>query len=202
MPGAARPKTTYAALAPWRSDQQIGSPVAVDVAGRCDGEAGLVAGRSAVDAVAGGPEASEIDRSGAFASEHDVSGIGIGRTDGDVRETVAVHVAGGGDRRARVIRRRRADEDEPCPVRRDATEIGRPASAEDHVGRARLRERRRVRARRADQDVGPAVAVHVARVGDRRPGPRVDGGTDEARRRRFEQVDRPRRRRPAAAGQQ
>src|SRR5206468_488235 len=85
--------------------------------------------------VTGGPEPCKVDRPGTLAAEDDIRGARVGRTHGDVRESVAVHVAGCGDRRTCMIRCRRSDEGEACAVRSDAAELGSAASPEnDHRG--------------------------------------------------------------------
>ena len=161
------------------ADDQVGEAVAVDVAGRGDREAAAVVRRHAaeLEAVAA-VEARQVEVGGKARglAEHHIARAGIGAVrvgavgaDDQVGEAVAVDVAGRGDRAAAaVVRRHAAELEAVAAVEARQVEVGGKARglAEHHIARAGI-VAVRVGAAGADDQVGEAVAVDVARRGDR-----------------------------------
>ena len=166
-------------IGPVGADDQVGEAVAVDVARRGDRAAALVVRRHAaeLEAVAA-VEAREIEVGGKARglAEHHIARAGIGAVrigtagaDDQVGEAVAVDVAGRGDRAAAaVIRRHAAELEAVAAVEAREVEVGGKARglAEHHIARARIGAVR-IGPVGADDQVGEAVAVDVARRGDR-----------------------------------
>ena len=125
-----------------------------------------------------GPSAARSTFVGRGLAEDDVGGardsaavvVGVIAPDDHVRAAVAVHVSRARDRVARVVAGGRAvDPEARRPSAARSTVAGR-GLAEDDVGRAGVRPGRCCRRQRADDHVGPAVPVHVARARDRAAG--------------------------------
>ena len=122
-------------IGPEGADDQVGEAVAIDVAGRGDRAAAVVAGRhaaelEAVRAVEGGEV--EIGAEARGLAEHHIARpgvasvrIGVVGADDQVGEAVAVDVAGRGDRAAALVAGRHAAELEAVgAVERGEVEIG------------------------------------------------------------------------------
>ena len=168
-----------------RADEHLAAAVAVEVAHAADAEAGAPAGR-AVEPQPAFPERVEVDHVAGdrLREDHEgragvaaVGGVRALGADDHLGPPVAVHVGHGADAGARAVVRR---------LRREPHDAGRAArvelrgarAAEDDVGRAgprlglalaaeRLADPVAVRVdRRADDHVGQAVAVDVARRRD------------------------------------
>jgi hypothetical protein len=126
-----------------------------------------------------GPRTSQVrDRTGEIATEDDIACTGIGArfpirgigADHQVRETIAIDVARRGDRIPGIVAGRQAIQLESgCPVELREIDVGEAAAmAVDHIGRAVAMVAAGIR--RADQQIGIAVAVDVTGRGDRKTG--------------------------------
>ena len=117
--------------------------------------------------------ARSISRCGLPAEDH-VHGarvvaavlVGLLRADDDVCPAVPVEVSGAGDGARGVVELGGAVDPEASLAKRPEVDLPRPA-AEDDVRGARVFPPVGIGRRRADEDVGPAVAVDVARARDR-----------------------------------
>ena len=163
------------AVAAIGADGDIVEAVAIDVPGRRDAVAGIVIGCRAVDPDPfAGTEIAQVHLlTGRLPPEDQIDGAGIGppgvvvrRRDEDIVETIAVDVAGRGDGKAGAVVGGIA-EDLEAVGRVEFGEVDRADAAglaEDHISGAGIVAAFAIR-RRAEEEVGKAVAVDVAGPG-------------------------------------
>ena len=170
-----------AAVVERRADNQVVEAVAVDVARRRDGIAGMVVSDLGVDPEAADTQRDVIEvdrREAARRAEHDIGGAAVEKAravvvvsaDDHIVEAVAVDVAGSRHREAGIIARRLTDDLEAAGARRNGAEVDRRqarSGAEQDIGRTGIGAAGVVVERRRDDDVGETVAIDVASRGDR-----------------------------------
>ena len=157
-----------------RSEEEIGLLVAVHVADSRDRPAGEVVGGGAVEPQPSLAELREVDPRRRPPAEDHVHRarivaavlVGLLRADDDVCPAVPVEVSGSRDGARGVVELGGAVDSEASPAKRREVDPPRSA-AEDDIRGARVLPPVGIGRRRADEDVGAAVAVDVARARDR-----------------------------------
>ena len=157
-----------------RTNDQVGQTVAVDVARARHAKAAPVPSALTVDheATCAGCHCAEVHSRSAGLPEHHIAAAGLAagggvateRSDDQVRQAVAIDIAGARDTKAAVVKRGFAVDDEAAGAGCDRAEVHRQAAglAEHHIAAAGIDACGRVAMVRTDDQVSQAVAVHIA----------------------------------------
>ena len=159
-----------------RADQHIGVAIAVHIAGRGHGISGEVAPRHAIEAKAiAAIQRAEIEAgcpATGLPEDHIAgpgigapAGVGVAGADDQVGIAIPVHIAGRGDGAAAAVTGRHAIKTKAgAAIQRAEIEAGRPAAglAEDHIAGPGTAVSAWVGGIGADDQVGIAIAIHIA----------------------------------------
>ena len=157
------------------ADDQVGQPIAIDVAGPRDARATSIVGLLAVDheAATASSDRGEVDGVAAGLAQNDVaapdnSTAARRRADDQVGETVAVDVASGRDAPTTRVAGESTVDHETASACSDRRQVDGAAAglAENDVAAARIRAHRRIAQRHSDNHVGETIAVDVTSTRD------------------------------------
>src|SRR5262249_22899396 len=153
-----------------RADDEVGEPVAIDVAGGSDREAAFAHSFAVEANPLAGRQIGKIDIASGTAAEDKVcradtghsAHVAVGRADDQIDDAVAVHVAGRGDGKAGRSRLLADDAEAVARVEAREVDVLSRRVAVDQGAAARPQAPVATRMGRADQDIAVPIAVDVA----------------------------------------